>query len=123
MTVAVRYHCPTCGQVFSLERAPTLADKSVTPYPLEGWLYRRPSEAYEEADGVVLRCGESTAADLSWPDAVVEGRFARSGPCGAHIYLSFVRYEAGEEVEPVPVYDPVEIAGAGPRWGPPGPQW
>lgn len=122
MTVAVRYHCPTCGQIFSLERTAALADKAVTPYPLEGWTYRLPTEAYEEADGVVLRCGESTADGLRWPDAVVEGRFARSGPCGAHIYLSFVRYDDGREVEPVPAYEPVELAGAGPRWAPPGPR-
>ena len=122
MTVAVRYHCPTCGQVFSLERAATLADKAVTPYPLEGWNYRMPTEAYEEADGVVLRCGESTAAGLQWPDTVIDGRFSRSAPCGDQIYLSFVRYEAGREVEPVPEYRPVDLAEAGPRWAPPGPR-
>lgn len=122
MTVAVRYHCPTCGQVFSLDRVPTLADKSVTPYPLEGWTYRRPTEAYEEADGVLLECGASTAAGLRWPEVVVDGRFADAPPCGARIYLSFVRYEEGREVDPVPEYQPVDLATAGPRWGPPGPR-
>jgi hypothetical protein len=122
VTVPVRYHCPTCGQVFSLERAPSIADKSVTPYPLEGWEYESPAEAFEDADGVILRCGESSAEGLRWPEAVVDGRFAQTAPCGAPIYLSFVRYEMGREVEPVPEYQPVDIADAGPRWGPPGPR-
>ncbi|MDL5361389.1 hypothetical protein [Halalkalicoccus sp. NIPERK01] len=109
--VAVTYYCPRCGAIAELERDAYLADKSVTPYPLEGWEYVTPEEAYEESDGVRFVCGEDgTLADES-----------DTGGCGEPFYLSFVRFEAGEEVDPAPPSEYVEIgAGIGPR-GPRGP--
>jgi hypothetical protein len=96
----VTYYCPHCGAYAELDREGYLADRSVTPYPLAGWEYVPPTADYEAdgVDGVVFTCGEEgTLAD---DDA--EG-------CGERFYLSFVRFEDGEEVEPEPAYDPVEI--------------
>lgn len=85
-----------------------LADKSVTPYPLEGWTYVAPDEDFAHADGVRFLCGESSG--VAW-----------SGDgCGEPFYLSFVRYEDGREVEPAPESEYVELAGLGPS-GPRGP--
>jgi hypothetical protein len=98
MTVPVRYTCPRCGAVATLERHARLADKSVTPYPLEGWTYADPEPPFEAADGVRLLCGEHTEG---------EG-------CGEPFYLSFVRFEAGEEVEHDPEVERVTL-GLGPR--------
>ena len=83
--VAVRYTCPNCGAVATLERDAYLADKSVTPLPLDGWEYAAPHEEFEDADGVELVCGASETDG--------EG-------CGRLFYLSFVRYEDGEELDP-----------------------
>lgn len=97
MTFPVRYYCPRCGAIATLERDAYLADKCVTADPLDGWAY---VPAYEfadngtsEADGVELVCGASETDG--------EG-------CGKPYYLSFVRFEDGEEVEanaPEPVAD------------------
>jgi hypothetical protein len=95
MTVPVRYYCPRCGTVATLERDAYLADKSVTPYPLEGWSYADPDEAFEDADGVRLRCGEHG-------DATDE-------TCGEPFYLNFVRFEGGEEVETIPERESVRL--------------
>ena len=107
----------------AVERDGYLADKSVTPYPLSGWTYV-PAEEFlthdgdvESVDGVRFVCGESL--DVEWDG---EG-------CGEPFYLSFVRFEAGVEVEPVPESEHVRLAGVGPRrpagpegpGGPPGP--
>lgn len=115
MPTEVRYYCPHCETVVSLLRDAYLADKSVTPYPLEGWQYVAPNEDYEDADGVRFVCGESPGAD--WAD---DG-------CGEPFYLNFVRYEDGHEVEHVPEPETVTLAEPnqpsrprGPR-GPPGP--
>ena len=124
MSTPVRYYCPRCETVVAMEREGYLADKSVTPYPLEGWTYVG-TEAFvdpgvdaredaESADGVRFVCGESAGVD--WED---EG-------CGEPFYLSFVRFEAGVEVEPEPEGERVTLAGPGPRGprgpdGPPGP--
>ena len=103
-----------------MEREGYLADKSVTPYPLEGWSYVDPAPFVDgdvdvdSADGVRFVCGESTGVE--WEG---EG-------CGEPFYLSFVRFEDGVEVEPAPERDYVTLAGEGPRGprgpeGPPGP--
>ena len=113
MSVPVTYYCPHCGAVVELQRDGYLADKSVTPYPLEGWRYADPDEDYEAADGVRLVCGESDADGVGWPgervaaDDVADAR--GESPCGDAFYLSFVRYEGGEAVEPVPESDYVRI--------------
>ena len=128
MSVPVTYYCPHCGTVAELERDGYLADKSVTPYPLEGWQYADPAEAYEGADGVRLVCGESDADGVRWTgdrvaaDDVTDPR--GESPCGNPFYLSFVRYEEGREVDPRAESEPVEInpdpRPSGPR-GPSGP--
>ena len=100
--VTVRYHCPRCGAVVAVEREARLADRSVTPYPLDGWEYAAPEEAFEDADGIRFVCGESAAVE--WHE---DG-------CGEPFYLSFVRFEDGEPVEPEPPTERVEL-GVGPR--------
>ncbi|WP_435175178.1 hypothetical protein [Halorussus sp. AFM4] len=81
----VRYYCPRCGAVAALDREGYLADKCVTPTPLDGWEYAAPYEEFEAADGVEIVCG---AAETDG-----EG-------CGEVFYLSFVKFEDGEEVDP-----------------------
>ncbi len=94
--VTVSYYCPRCGALAKLERDAYLADKCVTPEPLEGWTYadaydpygdanRQLQRPYEHADGVVIVCG---AAETDG-----EG-------CGEPYYLSFVRFEDGDELDP-----------------------
>ncbi|WP_255195561.1 hypothetical protein [Halorarius litoreus] len=83
--VAVTYHCPRCGSLAELDRDAYLADKCVTPHPLDGWEYASPWEAYEDAEGVEIVCGASETRD--------EG-------CGEPYYLSFVQFDAGEERQP-----------------------
>jgi len=89
----------------SLEREGYLADKSVTPYPLEGWTYADVGGDYAAADGVRIRCGEGETDG--------EG-------CGEPFYLNFVRFEDGREVVPRPESEFVDLAPPGPR-GPRGP--
>jgi hypothetical protein len=107
--VTVSYHCPRCGAVAELERDAYLADRCVTAEPLDGWEYadawedsesRRASgdasgersdpRAFDDADGVVIVCG---AAETDG-----EG-------CGEPYYLSFVKFEDGEAVDPGLPYD------------------
>jgi hypothetical protein len=83
--VTVRYSCPRCGAVVELDRDAYLADRSVTPAPLDGWEYAPAYEPFESADGVELVCG---AAET------------RGEGCGRPFYLSFVRFEEGREVDP-----------------------
>lgn len=85
MTIPVRYYCPHCETIVTVSRSATLADKSVTPYPLEGWTYASIDGPYETADGVRIRCGEGAT----------EG-----DGCGRTYYLNFVKFEQGQEVEP-----------------------
>ncbi|WP_433624155.1 hypothetical protein [Halomicrococcus sp. NG-SE-24] len=85
MTVPVRYYCPYCGAIVTLEREPSMADKSVTRDPLSGWEYAHAYEEFEEADGVEIVCGASETDG--------EG-------CGEVFYLNFVNFEAGEELDP-----------------------
>mgnify|MGYP006297190161 CR=1 FL=1 len=53
----VRYYCPHCETVVTLQREGYLADKSVTPYPLEGWDYAPVGGDYAVADGIRIVCG------------------------------------------------------------------
>ncbi len=92
MGYPVTYYCPHCETVVELERDGYLADRSVTPYPLEGWTYVSADEEYESeaADGVRFECG----IDGSTRNPDAEG-------CGLSFYLSFVRKgttEAGQAV-------------------------
>jgi hypothetical protein len=132
VSVPVSYHCPSCGTVVELPRDGYLADKAVTPYPLEGWTYVDPGEVGSndgeatvdddpertvddaDADGVRFVCGESDGC--SWD----------GGGCGEPFYLSFVRFEGGREVEPTPESERVELGVGpdrprGPDAGPSGP--
>ncbi|MDS0299267.1 hypothetical protein NDI76_11000 [Halogeometricum sp. S1BR25-6] len=126
MSYPVRYYCPHCGAVVELERDGYLSDKSVTPYPLVGWEYADPAESFEndDADGVHFVCGESDAEGLRWTGEVSEADDVEhpglESPCGNDVYLSFVRFEDGREVDPVPESEYVDI-GSGPRSGPRGP--
>ena len=102
--VTVSYHCPRCGAVAELRRGAYLKDKCVTPDPLDGWEYADAHEAagdagdgdsngdpYADADGVVIVCG---AAETD------------GDGCGEPYYLSFVRFEKGDEIQPaVPAED------------------
>jgi hypothetical protein len=107
--VSVTYHCPRCGAVAALQRDPYLADQSVTPSPLAGWTYVGADEDYEadDTDGVRFVCGVDTRDDADG--------------CGEPFYLSFVRFEAGERVEPRPDPERVELAGTQNPDGPEGP--
>ncbi|THE64372.1 hypothetical protein D8Y22_13240 [Salinadaptatus halalkaliphilus] len=95
MTVAVRYTCPYCSAVTSVERAPDLADRSVTKRKQPGWEYAEPGgDDLEDADGIAFVCGEDgVVTDL-------EG--AETAGCGRPFYLNFVRFEQGVELEPEP---------------------
>jgi hypothetical protein len=84
MGFPVRYTCPRCDAVVTLDREGYLADKCVTEAPLTGWEYVPAYEPFEDADGVELVCGASETDG--------EG-------CGRPFYLSFVRFEEGREVE------------------------
>ncbi|MGQ4554992.1 hypothetical protein [Halobellus sp. GM3] len=128
MSYPVSYYCPHCGAVFELDREGYLADKSVTPYPLAGWTYADPDDDFESADGVRLVCGAGDERErLRWTDERVAADDIENptgeSPCGRAIYLSFVRFEGGEEVDPRPSADHVEIAPRGPSRprGPEGP--
>lgn len=111
MPTEVRYYCPHCETVVSIIRDAYLADKSVTPTPLEGWTYASPAEDFESADGVRFVCGESTHAD-----------WAGDG-CGEPFYLNFVRYEDGLEVEREPERETVTLADPNTPQQPCGPGW
>lgn len=94
-TVPVRYTCPHCGAVVTIDRKPTLADRSVTTVPQPGWEYARPSDdAMESADGIAFLCG-SDGPVTDQDGEPVEG-------CGRPFYLNFVRFEHGVELEPDP---------------------
>jgi len=94
MATPVTYYCPRCEAVVELQREGYLADKSVTPFPLDGWTYVSADGDYEsdDADGVRFVCGMD--GSMREPDA--EG-------CGERFYLSFVRSgttDAGTAVDP-----------------------
>ena len=109
MSYPVTYYCPRCEAIVELEREGYLADRSVTPYPLEGWTYVAADEDVEAADGVRFVCGEDGTL-----------RDDESG-CGEPFYLNFVRFEDGREVETSPESEYVTLnLGEGPA-GPSGP--
>jgi len=117
--VDVSYYCPRCGAVAELDRDARLADKSVTPFPLEGWSYASASDDYEadEWDGVKLVCGEGDASWSHPPDSGADG----APGCGEPFFLNFVRFEDGEEVSGSPESEYVRLSeGMGPD-GPGGP--
>lgn len=136
MSYPVTYYCPHCGTLVALEREGYLADKSVTPYPLEGWTYVAPTEPFDaeedgegedgddegdavDADGVRFVCGESDGVDWDPHDGVrgtdVGGDEPYREPdaegvgCGEAFYLSFVRFNEGREIDPRAEAEPVEI--------------
>lgn len=99
-TVTVRYTCPHCGAIASVERDPELADKSVTTTPQPGWDYATPDEDIESADGIVFRCGEGSAFEEPADQTTDEAG------CGRPFYLNFLRFASGVELEPdPPTYD------------------
>lgn len=121
MSYPVTYYCPRCTAIHELEREGYLADKTVTPYPLDGWNYVDPDEEFEDVegvDGVRIVCGgdDLLLSGEELPDAAD----APDEGCSEPFYLSFVRFENGEEVQPGPEGDRVTI-GVGPG-GPRGPQ-
>jgi hypothetical protein len=141
MSYPVTYYCPHCGTLVELERDGYLADKAVTPYPLEGWSYVAPAEPFEDedgVDGVEFVCGGSDGVVWDPRDGVRgtdvggevgDGEQTAGGDgddpgCGERFYLSFVRYEEGREVDPRAETELVEIdpdpRPSGPR-GPRGP--
>ena len=117
--VAVTYYCPRCGAVAELDRDPYMADKSVTPFPLEGWTYVGPGDDFESdsADGVQFVCGEG---DVDWSHPPDVEREEPPG-CGEPFYLNFVRFEDGEEVSGEPESEYVQLAEGGGPTGPRGP--
>lgn len=124
MSVPVTYYCPRCSAVHELEREGYLADKTVTPYPLEGWTYADPEDDFDaddsDADGVRIECGDPER--LLAGDDLPAGADAPDEGCGERFYLSFVRFEGGEEVEPVPDADYVTIGAGDSPPGPVGPR-
>ncbi|MCD2204209.1 hypothetical protein [Halobacterium sp. KA-6] len=117
--VDVSYYCPRCGAVAELDRDPYLADKSVTPFPLEGWTYVSAADDYEgdDADGVKFVCGADAAAWSHPPESAADGEPG----CGEPFYLNFVRYENGEEVSGQPESEYVQLAEGMAPSGPQGP--
>ena len=111
MSYPVRYYCPRCETIVELERSGYLEDKSVTPYPLEGWSYADVDGDYGEADGVRIVCGDDGSTDSA--RFVADG--ADAAGCGEPFYLNFVRFEDGREIEPTPETERVELAPEGPR--------
>jgi hypothetical protein len=98
MGYPVTYHCPRCEAIVELEREGYLADRSVTPYPFEGWTYADTDGDIEDADGVRFVCG----ADGTLRDDDAEG-------CGESFYLSYVRFEDGDAVDPIPESEYVRL--------------
>jgi hypothetical protein len=116
MGYPVTYYCPRCGAVHELEREGYLADKTVTPYPLEGWEYVAPDEPFEDeddVDGVRFVCGADEELLLTGEELPDAAEAPDSG-CGEPFYLSFVRFEDGEEIQPERGDDRVTI-GVGPQ--------
>ena len=91
-----------------IERGGYLEDKSVTPFPLEGWRYVGPDDEYEDedVDGIRFLCG--TDEGVTWDS---EG-------CGEPFYLSYIRFVQGEPISAPPESEFVDIktGRANPRW-------
>ena len=99
MSVPVTYHCPYCGALTTVERDAYLDDKCVTREPLEGWEYAGTTENYEQADGIELVCLGSGDGTDGRPEAGANDPDPEKDGCGRTFYLSFVRFEGGEEVD------------------------
>jgi hypothetical protein len=118
MSYPVTYYCPRCGTLVDLDREGYLDDKAVTPYPLEGWSYAEPHEAFEDADGVRFVCGEDDAPGVAWrappgeqsgtdPNPTTESNANATGAADAtddagsddEFDVSYVGFETGEAVE------------------------
>jgi hypothetical protein len=140
MSYPVTYYCPRCGTLVEAQREGYLDDKSVTPYPLEGWNYVSAAEAFGEdeletpeererdaefsegTDGVRFVCGEDDAEGVSWRTAPTgvesdgdterhrDGDTDTDLGCGEAFYLSFVRFEDGREIDPRTPSERVELA-------------
>jgi len=113
MGFPVTYYCPHCEALVELERDGYLADKAVTPFPFEGWSYVSPDEPFEDqadVDGVVFQCGA---------DGYLKNE--ETG-CGESFYLSFVKFEAGRELDPRKPTEQVELADESQPSSPRGPQ-
>lgn len=95
MPYPVRYECPHCGTMVTLQRSGYLGDKSVTPYPLVGWTYADVHGDYEGVGGIRIVCGEGSTDGTG---------------CGEPYYVDVVRFEDGREVEPDPEPESVELA-------------
>jgi len=104
--VTVTYHCPRCGAVAALDRDAYLADKCVTPDPLDGWKYipayelDGETDPGERADSADRRSAGSAAEPHDGVELVCGAAETDGEGCGEPYYLSFVRFEAGTEVEP-----------------------
>jgi len=134
MSYPVTYYCPHCGTLVAVTREGYLADKSVTPYPLEGWTYVDPTDPFDaaeddggdtaesdatDADGVRFVCGESGGVEWDPHDGVRGDDVGGDEPyrepdadgvgCGEPFYLSFVRFDEGREIDPGAETDFVEI--------------
>lgn len=106
--VEVSYHCPYCGAVTAVERDGYLNDKCVTREPLDGWEYAGTTADFESANGIELVClgngdapaeADSTAADRPSQAGGANDPNPEKDGCGRTYYLSFLRYEDGEELE------------------------
>jgi hypothetical protein len=116
----VRYYCPRCEAIAALEREGYLADKCVTPYPLDGWEYAATYENFEDSaersrgkseisrpsgddvsrDSADHSSGRSPREDADGVEIVCGAKETDGEGCGEVYYLSFVKFEDGEEVEP-----------------------
>jgi len=107
--VEVTYHCPYCGAVTGVERDGYLQDKCVSREPLDGWEYAGTTGDFEDADGIEFVClgrdeedASDTRTDGDPGQAVGDGGANDPDPagegCGRTFYLSFLKYEDGEEV-------------------------
>jgi len=96
--VEVTYHCPYCGAVTSIDRAPSLQDASVTRHPLADHEYAATTADIEAGDGIEFVClgdvgGEATAAGNGRTQSSTAGD--RAGPrperdgCGRTFYLNY----------------------------------
>jgi len=98
--VTVTYTCPRCGAVVELERGAYLADKCVTPDPVEGWEYVPAYEVDPETAATAADDEDAYAAAGDGVELVCGASETRGDGCGEPFYLSFVRYDEGREVDP-----------------------
>jgi hypothetical protein len=99
--IEVTYHCPYCGALTSLKRDAYLEDKCVTREPLAGWEYASTTEDYESADGVEFVCiGDVSKGDSDPVDTTPADADPDADGCGRTFYLSFVKFDAGQELQP-----------------------